>query len=82
MKNNPSATNNSQQTKVEMQTHRLSNLEVEARKRDKKHKFKSIKDKLKSRGFDARVNLEDKQSIATYLNEEFSLYSQRLIDLN
>jgi flagellar biosynthesis/type III secretory pathway protein FliH len=26
--------------------------------------------------------LEDKESVATYLNEEFQLYSQRLIDLN
>ncbi len=58
-----------------MQPHRLSNLEVEARKREKKQKFKSIKEKLKSRGFEARVNLEDKESIATYLNEEFELYS-------
>ncbi len=57
--------------KVIHQQHRLSSLEVEARKRDKKQKFKSIKDKLKSRGFEARVNLEDKESVATYLNEEF-----------
>ena len=26
--------------------------------------------------------MEDKESVATYLNEEFQLYSQRLIDLN
>lgn len=46
-------------------------MEVEARKRDKKQKFKSLKDKFKARGFEARVNLEDKESVATYLNEEF-----------
>lgn len=67
---------------IVQQQHRLSNLEVEARKRDKKSKFKSIKDKLKSRGFNARVDLQDKESVATYLNEEFQLYSQRLIDLS
>lgn len=68
--------------KVIRQQHRLSSFEVEARKRDKKSKFKSIKDKLKAKGFDARVDLNDKESVATYLHEEFQLYSQRIIDLN
>jgi len=49
-------------------------MEVDARKRDKKSKFKSIKDKYKAKGFDARVNLTEKESVATYLNEEFQLY--------
>jgi len=49
-------------------------MEVDARKRDKKSKFKSIKDKYKAKGFDARVNLMEKESVATYLNEEFQLY--------
>lgn len=49
-------------------------------KRDKKAKFKSIKDKLKSRGFAARVALEDKQSVSTYLNEEFQSFVERVTD--
>ena len=57
-------------------------MEVDARKRDKKSKFKSIKDKLKAKGFEARVNLTEKESVAQYLNEEFHLYGERLIELN
>jgi uncharacterized protein YozE (UPF0346 family) len=68
--------------KVEHQQHKLSELEKNARKRDKKSKFKDIKNKFKARGFDARVTLSDKESVATYLNEEFQMYSQRLIDLH
>ena len=54
----------------------------DARKRDRKSKFKDIKDKFKQKGFDARVNLAEKESVATYLNEEFQFYSQRLTELN
>ncbi len=49
-------------------------MEVDARKRDKKSKFKSIKEKFKAKGFDARVDLSEKESVANYLNEEFLLY--------
>jgi hypothetical protein len=46
-------------------------LAKDAKKRDKKSKFKEIKNKFKAKGFDARVDLQDKESVATYLNEEF-----------
>lgn len=46
-------------------------MQKDARKRDKKAQFKNIRDKFKAKGFDARVNLADKESVATYLNEEF-----------
>ncbi len=61
--------------KVEHQQHKLSELEKNARKRDKKSKFKQIKDKFKAKGFDSRVTLSEKESVAKYLNEEFQLYS-------
>lgn len=57
-------------------------MQKEARKRDKKAQFKNIRDKFKAKGFDARVNLADKESVATYLNEEFQLYSNRAIELH
>jgi flagellar biosynthesis/type III secretory pathway protein FliH len=53
-------------------------LETEARKRDKKNKFKNIRDKLKAKGFEARVDLKDKESVATYLNEEFRVFADRI----
>lgn len=43
----------------------------EAKKRENKSKFKEMKDKYKAKGFDARVDLNNKESVATYLNEEF-----------
>lgn len=43
----------------------------EAKKRENKSKFKGMKDKYKAKGFDARVDLNSKESVATYLNEEF-----------
>ena len=51
------------------------------KKRDKKTKFKSIKDKLKARGFDARVQVDDKESASTYLNEEWDQYATRVTEL-
>lgn len=43
----------------------------DAKKREKKSKFKDIKEKFKAKGFDARVDLQDKESVANYLTEEF-----------
>lgn len=56
-------------------------MEKNARKREKKAQFKNIRDKLKSKGFDSRVDLADKESVAIYLNEEFDLYCKRVIEL-
>lgn len=64
-------TNDAIPAKVILQQHKLSELEKNARKRDKKSQFKNIRDKFKAKGFDARVDLADKESVATYLNEEF-----------
>lgn len=49
------------------------------RKRDKKSKLKSINHKLKQRGFQARVDVNDKNSVVNYLNEEFQLYAKRIV---
>ena len=65
-----------------MQQHKLSEMAKEAKKRDKKSKFKDIKEKFKAKGFDARVDLQDKESVATYLTEEFHHYATRLTELN
>lgn len=68
--------------KVVPQQHKLSDMVKDARKREKKSNFKNMRDKYKSKGFDARVDLQDKESVATYLNEEFQLYSTRMIELD
>ena len=36
---------------------------------------------MKQRTFESRVDLGDKESVATYLNEEFKIYAQRVIHL-
>ena len=53
---------------------------ADGKKREKKAIFKSIKNKLKARGFDSRVDREDTTTIASYLNQEFEHYCTRLVE--
>ena len=66
--------------KVEQPQNKVSNLMMEARKREKKSKFKDIKMKFKARGFEARVDLENKKTIVDYLHEEMKMFAERIID--
>ena len=53
---------------------------ADGNKREKKAIFKSMKNKLKARGFDSRVDREDISTIAGYLNQEFEHYCTRLLE--